>query len=191
MPDNDDPKKKKNPFDDFSSGFPNDFSNFFKNIQRIIEDMLSNGDFSDFEKFFEEQGDKIPFVWGFSFNRGPDGKPRFDQFGDMIKRMGFDRTISPDEDERIREPLTDVIEEDTVLRVLVELPGAEKNQIDLSATEMSLKVRAKTPTRNYKKEIPLSASVVPESAKAKFNNGVLEVTLKKAKSDFTKKINID
>ena len=69
MPNNNDPKKKKNPFDDFGAGFPNDFSNFFKNIQRIIEDMLNNGDFSDFEKFFEENGDKIPFVWGFSFNR--------------------------------------------------------------------------------------------------------------------------
>ncbi len=190
MPD-DDPKKKKNPFDDFNPSFPNDFSNFFKNIQRIIEDMLNNGDFSDFEKFFEEQGDKIPFVWGFSFNRGPDGKPRFDQFGDMIKRMGFDRSIPPEEAERVREPLTDVIEEETVIRVLIELPGAEKNQVDLSATELVLKVRAKTSNRNYKKEISLPATVIPESAKAKFNNGVLEVTLQKTKSDYTKKINIE
>ena len=190
MPDDNDPKKNRNPFDDFG-GFPNDFSNFFKNIQRIIEDMLNNGDFSDFEKFFEENGDKIPFVWGFSFNRGPDGKPRFDQFGDMIKRMGFDKSVSAEDAERIREPLTDVIEEETVIRVLIELPGVEKNQIELSATEMTLKVRAKTPNRNYKKEIPLPASVIPESSKAKFNNGVLEVTLQKTKADYTKIINID
>lgn len=190
MSDDDPNKKKKTPFDDFNFG-PNDFSNFFKNIQRIIEDMLNNGDFSDIEKFFEENSDKIPFVWGFSFNKGPDGKPRFDQFGDMIKRMGFDRTVAPDETERIREPLTDVIEEETVIRVLIELPGAEKEQIELSATELVLKVRAKTSSRNYKKEISLPAAVIAESAKAKFNNGVLEVTLQKQKSEYTKKINID
>ena len=45
--------------------------------------------------------------------------------------------------------------------------------------------------RNYKKEISLPATVIPESAKAKFNNGVLEVTLQKTKSDYTKKINIE
>ena len=105
--------------------------------------------------------------------------------------MGFDKTVTPEEDERIREPLADVIEEDTVVRILIELPGVEKNQIDLSATELTLKVRAKTPVRNYKKEIPLPASVIPESSKATFNNGVLEVTLKKTKSEYTKKINID
>jgi HSP20 family protein len=187
----DDPKKKPNK-DDFNNPFPNDFSNFFKNIQKIIEDMLSNGDFSDLEKFFEEQSDKFPFVWGFSFNRGPDGRPRFDQFGDMIKKMGFERPFSADDDsERIREPLADVIEEETIIRVLIELPGVEKKDIDLASTELLLKVRARTDNRNYKKEIQLPASVIPESASAKFNNGVLEVTLKKTKSEYTKKIDIE
>lgn len=194
MADDNNPKKR-NPFDDFPKEFPNDF---FKNIQKIIEEMLKNSDFSDIEKFFENglnsgAGSNNPFVWGFSFNKGADGKPRFEQFGDFIKKMGFNNggvEVNGD-DERIREPLADIIEEDSEVRVIIEMPGVDKSQIDISTTERVLKLKSNSENRTYKKEIKLPVSVIPESSKAKFNNGVLEITLQRVTPENSKKISID
>jgi HSP20 family protein len=139
--------------------------------------MLKNSDFSELEKFFEDSQNN-PFVWGFSFNRGADGKPKFEQFGDFFKKMGFNKG-PVHEHERVREPLVDIIEEDTVLRVIVELPGVEKSQIDLSTKKKSVKIKAISDARTYKKIINLPVEVFPKTARAKFNNGVLEITLKR------------
>ena len=178
--------------DDNSPNFPNDF---FKNIQKFIEDMLKNSDLSDLEKFFEDGGfgaGNNPFVWGFSFNKGADGKPRFEQFGDFIKKMGLKPQESgEDAQERVREPLTDVIEEDAIIRVIVELPGVEKNQINLSTTELTIKIKAQSETRMYKKEVKLPTPIIPKSSKAKFNNGVLEITLQRVSPENSKQIDID
>ena len=176
---------------DDDNEFPNFPNDFFKNIQKFIEDMLKNSNFSDFEKLFEEGFGKNPFVWGFSF-KTEDGKPRFEQFGDFIKKMGYDQPEeSKNEHERIREPLTDVIEEPSQIRIIVELPGVEKNQIDLSTTELVVKIKAQSETRTYRKEIQLPAPVIPKSSKAKFNNGVLEITFERVTPEYSNKIDIE
>ncbi|MEM1776413.1 MAG: archaeal heat shock protein Hsp20, partial [Nitrososphaerota archaeon] len=78
-----------------------------------------------------------------------------------------------------REPLVDVFEEDDTVKVVAEVPGVEKEDINLNATEDMLIISVKTPQRKYYKEVELPAKVDPNSAKASYKNGVLEVTLKK------------
>ena len=79
-----------------------------------------------------------------------------------------------------REPLVDVYEEKDVVKVVAEVPGVEKKDINLNATEDRLIISVDTPQRKYYKEVDLPAKVDPKSAKASYKNGVLEVVLNKA-----------
>ncbi|MFQ6061833.1 MAG: Hsp20/alpha crystallin family protein, partial [Methanosarcinales archaeon] len=45
-------------------------------------------------------------------------------------------------------------------------------------TEKTVELKAESKDRKYYKEVRIPVAVDPDSAKAKYNNGVLEVTLK-------------
>jgi len=80
-----------------------------------------------------------------------------------------------------REPLVDVIEEKDATKVLVELPGIEKEDIKLTADENTLEVRVDTPSRKYRKTIELSHPAA--NPKAEYRNGVLEVSIQKTEPE--------
>ena len=87
--------------------------------------------------------------------------------------------------------LIDLIETEDELIVLVALPGASKEKIDLRVTEDSLYVDAKANPREgkylrremstigRKRDIKLPMEVKPEQVKASFKDGILEVHLPK------------
>ncbi|MEM3095788.1 MAG: archaeal heat shock protein Hsp20 [Nitrososphaerota archaeon] len=116
-----------------------------------------------------------PFVYGYSITIGPDGKPIIRQFGN-VRPGALPRGIefSPE-----REPLVDVIEEDKQVKVIAELPGVNKEDIDLRVEEKMLTIKVDTPSRKYFKEVSLPTAVSDTGAKATYNNGVLEVVLPK------------
>jgi HSP20 family protein len=130
------------------------------------------------------------FVWGFRMKRGPDGRPQVERFGNTPQKVGSGKNYRPSSE---REPLIDVIEDTDVLRVIAEVPGVRKEDIDLSATENSLLIQAESAKRKYYKELDLPCNIIPESASAKFKNGVLEVELTKEliQSSSGKKVSID
>lgn len=82
-----------------------------------------------------------------------------------------------------REPLVDVVVEEKFVKVVAELPGAEKEKIDLVATETSLTISAESPYGKYYKDVILPVKVDPKSGRATYRNGVLEVLLAKAKGE--------
>ena len=73
----------------------------------------------------------------------------------------------------------DVYEEEDSIKVVAEVPGVDKNDINLNVTEKKLIISVDTPQRKYYKEVDLPAEVDPQSSKATYKNGVLEVVLKK------------
>jgi HSP20 family protein len=77
----------------------------------------------------------------------------------------------------MREPLTDVIEEKERIRIIVELPGVNKEDIHLNATEEILDIMVESPDRRFSKHLDLPSNVDPDSATASYNNGVLEICL--------------
>jgi HSP20 family protein len=120
-----------------------------------------------------------PIVYGYSMTVGPDGKPVIREFGN-IKRgpsKEWKEAISD-----TREPLVEVVEGDKEIRVIAELPGAKKQDIELTGEGKSLTISAETPARKYRKELELPSSVELERSSSTFNNGILEVTLPKRKS---------
>lgn len=140
----------------------------FDEFEREMERMLREFD-KEFDEFLKE---RRPLVWGWSLSRGPDGRPRFSQFGNL--RAGLRPGVKAE-----REPLVDVFLEDESVKVTAELPGVEKEDIGLNATTRTLTISADTPQRKYYKEIDLPDEVEPETARATYKNGVLEVTFRR------------
>ncbi|MCP4760268.1 MAG: Hsp20/alpha crystallin family protein [archaeon] len=117
-----------------------------------------------------------PFMFGFNVKMGPDGKPQMGSFGNLSKNKTGETKVK-----HVREPLTDVIEEEDCLLVVAEMPGIEKKKIDLTANEDSLEIIGydENNTRKYEIVVPLNIKIEPGYAKASYKNGILEVKLNK------------
>jgi HSP20 family protein len=139
------------------------------------------GDYSEIHsrirQMFEEAKDVSqrpqytgPFVYGFTMKFTGEGRAVAEEFGNVspLGIIGF------------MEPVTDVIEKYDSVAVVIELPGVDKRDIDLRTTQDSVYVKVDTPFRKYVKDVKLSAKVRPETAAAKYNNGVLEIILRRA-----------
>jgi HSP20 family protein len=80
-----------------------------------------------------------------------------------------------------REPLVDVVDDSENIRVVAELPGVDKKDIQMKCADDALTISVNSPSRKYHKEVQLPTVVDPDTSKATYNNGVLEVLLRKAK----------
>ena len=72
-------------------------------------------------------------------------------------------------------PKYETIDEEEITTITVDMPGLEKSDIKINATEKSIEVRGEKGKRKYAIRIPLSCEIVPNTTKAKYNNGVLEI----------------
>ena len=75
----------------------------------------------------------------------------------------------------IREPLVDVFEEEKAVKIYVELPGEEKDDVQLNVTKGKVEVKAK----NFYKTIKVPMYIDIEKASSKYNNGVLTIIIPK------------
>ena len=117
-----------------------------------------------------------PFVYGYSMKIGPDGKPEIREFGNIKKSLKGPQVKNE------REPLVDMVETNSEVRVVAELPGVEKTDIKLHGTEDSLIISVNTPQTKYYKEVALPTRVKVKEAKSSYKNGVLEVVFPKAEA---------
>jgi HSP20 family protein len=76
-----------------------------------------------------------------------------------------------------REPLVDVVSSGKDVRVIAELPGVQKGDIEVTVKERSVTISVDKEDRHYFKELELPGAVDPKVAKSTYNNGILEVTL--------------
>lgn len=92
---------------------------------------------------------------------------------------------------KTREPLTDIFEEDNTVKIYIELPGEEKDDIQLNVTEDNVEIKTK---RFYKMIEVSTRNIDNEKASSKYKNGVLEVTIPKKEKPHkknTRKTKID
>ncbi|MBN1802832.1 MAG: Hsp20/alpha crystallin family protein [Candidatus Lokiarchaeota archaeon] len=192
--DDDDEEEKdfENPFD-FSNIFNNEmfkskeFQKIFKEVYKKISEFLpqfQNLDPEEIQKWFTKNQSKLfkgnPFVAGFNINFKPDGTPIIEQFGNLKPTRGVGGEVKLDP-ANTREPLVDINEEEKQLIVIAEMPGVVKEDIELKATSHSLTISTKESknSRKYYKEIELPCPINSDYAKARYQNGLLEVKLKK------------
>jgi HSP20 family protein len=60
--------------------------------------------------------------------------------------------------------------------LVVDLPGVDKGDIDISVASNKAIIKAEHDDRKYRAEIELKAEIEPESGKAEYRNGVLEIS---------------
>ena len=121
-------------------------------------------------------------MYGFNVNIDSDGKPKIDSFGNIKKKSSGKPRVK-----EVREPLVEVSEEDDQIIIIAEMPGITKEDIEIKATSHSLILSAnsKDISRNYHKEVELPAAIDSNIAKARYQNGLLEIKLKKIKDEQT------
>jgi HSP20 family protein len=165
-------RRREDPFDAIDDLFeqmgldPGEFDRMFRDIQRSFMDAMRSGGGIEPGK---------PFVTGFSFKMGPDGRPRIENFGNRPTRAKGGMPHISEE----REPITDLVEDESTIAVTMEIPGVEKKDIHIQAHPDSLEISVDNEARKYHKTVKLPAEVQPETAKATYKNGVLDVTLQR------------
>jgi len=145
----------------------------FDDMDKMMERFRMMGRFMNeaMKQLGEGEG---PVFYGFSISVDNDGKPIVNEFGNVKPGLK-----GPELTEEI-EPLVDVIDSKDSVKVYAELPGVEKGDIALSVTELGLTISVPSDRRRYYKEVDLPSKVDPDTAKATYKNGVLEVCLDKA-----------
>tara|TARA_B100000953_G_C17877328_1_gene376837 strand:- start:15 stop:587 length:573 start_codon:yes stop_codon:yes gene_type:complete len=184
----------------------NNSDDWFHDGEWNIEDIFNNldGEFQKMRKQMDslmkdamegnipDNANKSPFVFGFSVKTGPDGFPVFEDFGNTRIRPFGKKGEKPTVDTR-REPLTDINETADQIAITVELPGVDKEDIDINVMEEKVEVNVKTESRKYFKSINLNSLVETESSKATYTNGILDLVLTKKETDKPKgtKVKVD
>jgi HSP20 family protein len=167
------------PFEDIDEAFKEMQKQFEEIMKRVPKDLIRERTLPDGSKS-REWG---PFVYGYSVTIGPDGKPQVREFGNIKPelRPGVGRPRIDVKNER--EPLIDVTSANGDIKVIAEIPGVEKSDIKLTATEDTLTISVDNPRRKYFKEVRLPARVDPTKAKSSYKNGILEVNLTKKEKE--------
>jgi HSP20 family protein len=171
-------RKRRSPFDPW--GFPDidemmremerAFSEQFKEMEKEVPRSLVRESKTPDGKTKKEIG---PIVYGYSVTIGPDGKPVVREFGNVKPGAGTPLKAIQDK----REPLIDVVNTGKEVRVIAEMPGVNKEDINVTVNEKSLTISVEREDRPYYKELELPGVVDPKGAKSTYNNGILEVTV--------------
>jgi len=147
---------------------------------------------------YESPFDEMERMMEQMFNRGGWMTP-FPFF-----RSGWPEMKSPFEG---RAPKVDVVDRETEVFVKAELPGVEKDDLEVTLSDNSLTIRATTKHEEEKEEgeyhhkelssgefvrtLTLPAEVEGDKAQASFKNGVLELTLPKKETTKRQTVKID
>ncbi|MFC6905085.1 Hsp20/alpha crystallin family protein [Halalkalicoccus tibetensis] len=83
----------------------------------------------------------------------------------------------------------DIHETDEEVRVIADMPGVAKDDIGLTCDGKALTISAENDRRAYDERVSLPGRVDEHSARATYNNGVLEVRLERA--DGSAEIDVD
>jgi len=174
----------------YSGGKEEDYRDPLGDITRIFDE-----DFSEnFEKFVKEDetpSGKVkkfgPIVYGFSYSKKPGEEPEIQEFGN-VRPTGRGKLSPSPEGER--EPLIEVVDLNGKYEVTVEMPGVEKDEIDLSVSKEKMSVKT-TGDRKYRKNIKFEKPVKPEKVEATFRNGILTLEIEKEEKDEKKGRKID
>jgi HSP20 family protein len=172
----------------------------FDEMRREVERMFEH-QFKDIEtkapkdlvrEYETPEGGKVremgPFVYGYSMTIGQDGKPRVREFGNLRSPLaGFgvgssNRPLISSE----RQPLADITTTDKEVKVILEMPGVNKENIKVNASDNLVEVNSNDPERKYHEVIDLPPEVDIETAKSTYKNGILEIIFNKKKESKAK-----
>ncbi len=149
----------------------------------------------------------------------PDSWDDFRRFEEMMNRIFEEftgrprRKLLPSGERgeimpaRYREPFIDVIETDKEIIATAEMPGLEKQDININVTDDRLEISAETKHEekteekgyvyrerragSYYRAVSLPSPVNPDALKASYKNGVLEIKMPKTEIKKKKPLKIE
>ena len=127
-----------------------------------------------------------PFVYGYSVTIGPEGKPIIRQFGN-VKNSEIKSGIDINE---VREPLVDTFETKKEVVTIIEIPGVEKSDIKLIASNSEIEIEVNSTKHKYSKKLSFPKKVDPKTAKSNYKNGILEIKINKIDEKENSRTNI-
>ena len=147
---------------------------FEKTFRRLSSPFFSMGDV--FENPNVAAQTIGPYYYGYIKTVGEDGVPHVTEWGNTKPSNSL-------ADSTVRDPYVDVSvnEQEHTLKIVSEMPGIEKSDIKLNVSDKLVLLSAQHGDRKYEKKIPLPSKVDENSAKARYTNGVLELTITLAK----------
>lgn len=137
-----------------------EFDHFFHKVQELYKDGSVPA---------------APLAWGYAYLRGLDGNPHLTHFGSLLDEASlaegvFEPRVSASFDA-----------EQGLMTIEVEMPGAEKGSIHVVANDGELRVEGSGSGRRYLRLVPVPKEYLPDSAKAKFRDGLLHLILEQVK----------
>ena len=147
--------------------FDSEFDRIFK---RMSNSFFNIDDI--FEEFKGKGSDTGPYYYGYTMTVGPDGKPVVKEYGNV--KPG----LLPTSD--TREPVVDTIvdENDKIVKLIAEMPGVEKSDVQIVVENKVVSISAEHDQKKYRAKVPLKNKVDENSAKASYKNGILQVVFK-------------
>jgi len=107
----------------------------------------------------------------------------------------------------VRIPTVDVIENDNDIVLRAEIPGVEKDDIDVTLSDSTITIQGKNrkeekedkenyhrseiSTSSFSRTVTLPTTVDSKDTKATFTNGMLEVTMPKVKDETRKSVKVE
>ncbi len=123
---------------------------------------------------------------------GRDAERMMDMWMDLLNEIERIPTKIPSRPfMQKRKEIGSVEDRDTELVLSADLPGIEKEDIELKVDSHSIAFSAKTEERNYDYGQSFDFELNPEEVKATFVNGVLDVVVKKSEGTQGKTIKIE
>jgi HSP20 family protein len=175
----------------FGRGRGGIFDNVFKGFEETQREI--EREFADIEKnmpkdlvreYKTPEGGTVrevgPMVYGYTMTIGPDGRPKVREFGNVKRPSGGFRGFRPEIAGEM-EPMIDIASTEKEVKVTVDMPGVSKENIRIDAYGSTVEIKSEDPHRKYHKTIDLPEEADIETAKSKYNNGVLEITFEKKK----------
>lgn len=135
-----------------------------------LENLVTNAE--TFSKTSEGQlksASGLEGVFGVTVRTGIGGT-RVERFGNIRANP---KSPSGATSETVREPITDVIEEDTGWLLIAELPGADANSVRVQRDGSVLTLEASGPNRQYRKVLDIPAGLTERGRR--FENGIFEL----------------
>ncbi|MGD0729431.1 MAG: Hsp20/alpha crystallin family protein [Candidatus Micrarchaeaceae archaeon] len=133
-------------------------------IQKLVKEMIASNTLN------QEAMQNNPLVYGFNI--------RVDRNGISLIEKD-EKEPQSNKLEESREPLVDIIDKDDYIVIMAEVPGVDKANIKLVLEKGKLNIAASGTSRNYNRDVILSADIDMPYSHAIYNNGVLEINLKK------------
>lgn len=158
------------------------FDELFDDLEREITEMEENMStiFKEAHRISLKTSDDDRYhVCGFSMYVGRDGNSYMEEFEDTpeVDTSGSKMQESMQDEGH----LSEIIEGEKEISIIIELPGIEQKDIELNVTEDKFEMDVNTEDRRYHKVLDLPCKVKPETKKETYKNGILAVKIRRAR----------